>query len=158
VDPSLISAASGLAGAAIGGAMSILGSWLVNERGVRAQWLAQDKSRREDLYKEFIEEASKCYVDALMHDKPNTELLVVLHAKMSRMRVLSSPQVLTAADQVIRGIIETYLKPNVTLSREEIVSISHGGFVDVTRDFGETCRAELASLRAQQFARRRTTQ
>jgi hypothetical protein len=157
MDPSLISAASGLAGAAIGGAMTILGSWLVNERGVRAQWLVQDRLRRQEIYKEFIEEASKLYADALQHDEPNVVSFAVLYAVIGRMRVMSSPQVVTAAEQVITEIIETYFKPNVALSKEEIRSMLHGGFVDLTRNFGETCRVEFESLRAQQFEPLRKT-
>jgi hypothetical protein len=68
VDASLISGAAALAGAATGGVMSLLASLLANQRQARAQWLAQDRSGREELYKEFIENASRCYVDALQHD------------------------------------------------------------------------------------------
>ena len=68
--------------------MSLLASWLASQQQVRSQWLAHDRSRREELYKEFIEEAAKCYVDALLHEKPDIALVVVLYAKMSRMRVL----------------------------------------------------------------------
>ena len=59
MDSSVISALSALSGAATGGLLSIFASWLVNRRQVRAQWLSHDKAHREELYKEFIEEAAK---------------------------------------------------------------------------------------------------
>jgi hypothetical protein len=90
MNPGLISALSALAGAVIGGLISVLASWVANQQQIRSQWLAHDRSHREDLYKEFIEEAAKCYIDALLHEKPDIPSVVVLYAKMSRMRVLSS--------------------------------------------------------------------
>jgi hypothetical protein len=49
--------------------MSLLASWVANQQQIQSQWLAHDRSRLEDLYKEFIEEAAKCYVDALLQEK-----------------------------------------------------------------------------------------
>ena len=45
----------------------------------RAQWLAQDKVRRQELYKEFIEDASKCYIDALQQDKADIPAPAIEH-------------------------------------------------------------------------------
>ena len=96
--------------------MSLLASWLASQQQVRSQWLAHDRSRREELYKEFIEEAAKCYVDALLHEKPDIALIVVLYAKMSRMRVLSSQDVIEGAEQLIKQIMDTYSAPAKTLT------------------------------------------
>lgn len=141
----LISAIAALIGAAIGGITSLLASWLLNQRQVRAQWLSHDRSHREDLYKEFIEEAAKCYVDALLHEKPDIPLLVVLYAKMSRMRVISSPSVIESAEHLISQIINTYSEPAKTFT--EIQAIRHGS-LDIIRNFSESCRAEFDDLRA----------
>ena len=94
MDTSLISAVAALAGAAAGGTGSFLGSWLGQRHHARAQWLTHDKLRRQNLYKEFIEEASRCYIHALQHHKPDILVLVVLYAKTSEMRVISSPEIL----------------------------------------------------------------
>jgi hypothetical protein len=77
MDSGLFSASAALVGAAIGGSMSFLGSWIVKQKEVRAQWVGQDRLRRQDLYKEFIQEASKCYADALQHQTPDIPSLVV---------------------------------------------------------------------------------
>ncbi len=68
MDSSLISAFAALIGASIGGLTSVLASWSLHQRQVRVQWVGQEANRRRELYKEFIEDASKCYVDALQHD------------------------------------------------------------------------------------------
>src|ERR1700728_1900232 len=69
MDRSIISAVAALAGAAVGGLMSGIADWINHRSQVRAQWLNHEKSRRQILYKDFIEEASKCYIDALQHDE-----------------------------------------------------------------------------------------
>jgi hypothetical protein len=51
----------------IGGLTSVLASWLVTRTQARGQWLAQDILRRQDLYKEFIEQGSQCHIHALQH-------------------------------------------------------------------------------------------
>jgi hypothetical protein len=148
-DSSLISALAALAGAAAGGTASFLGSWLGQQRQVRAQWLTQDKSRRQNLYKEFIEEASKCYIDALQHHQPEILVLVALYAKTSEMRVISSPEVLAAAEVVVKRLIDTYSKPDITFSGIELKTLVQDGSFDLLRDFSESCRAEFEHLRAQ---------
>ena len=149
MNASVISALAALLGAAIGGLTSVLASWLNQPTQARAQWLVQDKLRRQELHKEFIEEASKCYFDALQHDKADIPALVGLCAKIGRMRVLSSPKVVESAEQIGRKIVDTYLEQDKTFLelREMLIS----GSIDLLRDFSETCRAEFESLRPQQF-------
>jgi hypothetical protein len=149
MDASAISALAALMGAIIGGLTSVIASWLSQQRQARAQWLGQDILRRQELYKEFIEEASKCYVDALQHDKADIPGLVALYTKIGRMRVLCSAKVIESAEKIAEKILDTYLEPDKSfLELREMVS-SHS--IDVLRDFTEAARAELDSLRAQQF-------
>jgi hypothetical protein len=147
MDASIITALAALAGAAIGGLTSVLASWLTQHAQARAQWIAQDKHRRQELYKEFIEAASKCYVDALQHDKADIPALVELYVRVARMRILSSPNVVESAELVARTIIDTYLAPNKTFL--ELREMVNSGTIDLLRDFSETCRAEFESLRTQ---------
>jgi hypothetical protein len=149
MDASVITAFAALTGAAVGGLTSGLASWLIQKTQVRAQWLAQEKLLRQELYKEFIEEASKCHIDSLQHDKPDVPALVGLYAKVARMRVLSSQTVLEHAEQVERTILDTYLAPDKTFP--ELREMATSGSIDLLRSFSEACRAEFESLRAQQF-------
>ena len=107
MDTSAVTALAALAGAAIDGLTTVLASWLMQRTQMRAQWFAQDKLHRQEIYKEFIEEASKCYIDALQHDKADIPALVGLYAKIGRMRVLSSPKVVQYAVQIGREILDT---------------------------------------------------
>ena len=94
MDSSIISALAALTGAAVGGLTSGVANWLNHRSQVRAQWLNHERNRRQILYKEFIEEAAKCYIDSLQHDEADIQSLVGLYAKLSRMRVLSSQAVI----------------------------------------------------------------
>ena len=144
---SIIPALAALAGAITGGLTSVLASWMAQHAQARAQWLAQDKLHRQELYREFIETAAKCYIEALQYDKVDTPALVELYVRVSRMRILSSPKVVESAELVARRIIDTYLEPNKTFP--ELREMANSGSIDLLRDFSETCRAEFESLRTQ---------
>jgi hypothetical protein len=53
-----------------------IATWLNHRSQVRVEWILHEKSRRQILYRDFIEEASKCYIDALQHDKVDIPGLV----------------------------------------------------------------------------------
>jgi hypothetical protein len=145
MDTSLIPALAGLAGAAIGGLTSGITSWLAQKSQSRVRLLAQDKVARQELYKEFIEVATRCYADALQHEKPDIPGLVNLYGKIGRMRVLSSPKVLANAEQIGQKIINIYLEPNKTFF--ELREMINKNAIDILGDFGEACREEFQSLR-----------
>ena len=149
MDASAITALAALTGATVGGLTSGLASWLTQRTLVRAQWSSQEIIRRQELYSEFIEEASKCYVHALQHGQADLPALVELYATLGRMRILSSPKVLESAKQIERNIIDTYMAPDKTFL--ELREMVDSGSVDLLRDFSASCRAEFESLRAQQF-------
>src|SRR6267378_931999 len=75
---------------------------------LRAQWLLHEKSRRQILSRDFIEEASKCYIDALQHGEADIPGLVGLYAKLSRMRAVSPKPVVHRAEEVARKILDTF--------------------------------------------------
>jgi len=144
MDPSFFSALAALAGAAIGGLTSLGTSWLTQQSQIREQQRTRDITRREELYKDFIEEASKLYVDAYEHDQTDISKLVGLYALVSRMRVLSAPPIIENADRVIRVIIETYLGPNKTF--RDVIEILEEQSMNPLREFSECCRDELRML------------
>ena len=149
MNASVISALSALLGAAIGGTASFLASWMTQRMQVQAQWLIQERLRRQELYKEFIEEASKCYIDALQHDKGDIPSLVTLYGKIDRMRVLSAPKVIDSAEQIGRKILDTYLEPDKSFL--ELREMVNSNSIRIMGDFSQACREELESLRPRQF-------
>ena len=141
MDPAYLSVFAALAGSTIGGLTSFATSWLTQHSQFRAQRHEQDIARREDLYKDFIEEASKLYADAYEHDQADTSKLVRLYALVSRMRLLSSPTIIENADRVARVIIATYLAPNKTF--RDVTEILDNDALNPLREFSNACREEL---------------
>jgi hypothetical protein len=149
MDASIITALAALMGATIGGLTSLLASWLSQRTHARAQWLGHEIIRLQDLYKEFIEDASQCYIHALQHDEAGIPSLVRLYGKLGRMRILSSPKVLESAERIERKIVDTYLAPDKSFL--ELREMLNSGSVNLLGDFSVACRGEFDSLRARQL-------
>ena len=141
MDSAYLPALAALAGSAIGGLTSFASAWLTQHRQDRTRRLSKDKTRRQKVYKQFIEEASKLYADALVHDDLQVSKLVSAYALISRMRLLSSPPVLQRAEAIVRMIVETYFAPNKT--SVELRELLDRHAIDPLRAFSEACRAEL---------------
>jgi hypothetical protein len=149
VETSITSALAALAGSAIGGLTSVAANWLNQRSMIRAQWVQHEKTRRQILYRDFIDEASKCYIDALQHNEADVSSLVGLYAKLSRMRVSSSKPVVQHAEVIARKILDTYLEPD--RSFVELRDMAINGSIDLLQEFSDACRDEFEELRAQQF-------
>jgi|SRR5215470_15208053 len=143
MDAGYITALAALGGAALGGFTSFATSWTTQRAQMNAERIASSKSRRQKLYKGFIDHASKGYGDALIHDNLELSGLIELYAILSRMRILSSAAVIESADRVVKAIIETYSQPNK--SALEIEEMTRNGSVDLLKGFSEACRQEFES-------------
>src|ERR1700733_1862617 len=125
MDSTYLPAFAALAGSAIGGLTSFASAWLTQNRQDRARRLSQERARRQKLYKQFIDEASKLYADALVHEQAEVSALVSVYALTSQMRVLSSPAVVEKAEAVVRMIVATYSAPNKTFPELRELIDSH---------------------------------
>ena len=105
--------------------------------------------RRQILYRDFIEEASKCYIDALQHDEADIPGLVGLYAKLNRMRVQSSRLVVQRADEVTRKILDTYLEPDKDFVQLREMAIN--GRIDLLQGFSDACHDELEEMQPTRF-------
>ena len=84
-----ISAIAALAGSGIGAVASFATTWLTQDAQERARRVAQAVARRERLYGEFIEEASKLFTDALTHQFDDPSKFVRLYALVGRLRLFA---------------------------------------------------------------------
>ena len=149
MDVSIISALAALTGAAVGGLTSGMAAWLNHRSQVRVEWALHEKSRRQTLYRDFIEDAAKCYIDALQHDKADIPGLVSLYAKLSAMRAVSSKKAVQQADDVVRKILDAYLEPDKSFV--ELREMAIDGTIDLLRGFSEVCRDEFERMRPIRF-------
>jgi hypothetical protein len=142
VDTAYISALSALGGAAIGGLTSFGSSWLTQRTQLRFTHREAIKVKREALYAEFVDEASRLYGDALGRQRDDTAELVKLFALLGRIRLVSPRPVVTAAERTFDTIVEAYLGPNRTM--HEVLDDVHRGGFNFLIEFGEACRQDLA--------------
>src|SRR5215467_2596808 len=141
MEAAYISAFAALAGTAIGGLTSFATSWITQQAQARAQRLAAERETRAALFGRFLDEAAKLYSDA----RDDITGLIGIYALTNRIRLVSSPRVVEAADTVCRIIVDAYLAPNITM--EEMRDDWIGKHVDPLRDFSEACRQELQTFR-----------
>jgi hypothetical protein len=140
-----VPAFAALAGSAIGALTSLASAWFTQRHQDRVRRLSGEKTRRQKLYKQFINEASKLYADALVHNQAEVSALVSVYALISRMRVVSSSSVVDKAEVVVHLIINTYFTPNKTFSDFRELIKSHTA--NPLQDFSEACRTELHTLK-----------
>jgi gas vesicle protein len=136
-----MSAVAALAGTFVGGITSVATSWLGQQRQTKEHRRAREKEALQTLYRQFIEDASRLYLDALEHNTTEISKLVGIYTTLNRMRVLSSRKVVAEADSALRVIVAVYAKENATFSgiRQSIGQ----GFLDPLRPFSEACHEEL---------------
>ena len=150
MDTAYLSALAALTGTAVGGLTSFFSTWLAQNAQFKAQLFLHDKGHRQELYRDFVDEASQLYIDALTNDQPNLSKTITLYALVSQMRFISSPKVIEEAEKVVRVILETYPKPNKTFSelRDMAHDMAHEQSLDPLRRFSESCREELQRVAA----------
>lgn len=144
MDAAYLSALAALAGSTVGGLTSLFSSWLGQSAQQRSQLLLFDKGRRQDLYRDFIDQVSQLYIDALTNDKPALSRTVSLYALVNRMRVVSSPEVVEEAEKVARLIVGAYRQPNKTIG--DLHGMIEDRSFDALRRLSEACREELQGL------------
>jgi hypothetical protein len=142
MDVAYLSALSALAGSVVGGLTSGITTWLSQRSQSKAGQVAYDLSRRRELYKDFIIAASKAYAEAVLTSEPKIDELISLYAMISRMRTMSSSDIVACAEQVALGTIGAYAQPNRTVAEwRELLKSGTG--VDPLKDFAEAVREEI---------------
>jgi hypothetical protein len=141
MDAAYISAFAALAGSAIGASASFATTWLTQHQQAHAARLAQEMSRRERLYGEFVDEASRLLADALTHHLEEPAKMVPLYAMMGKLRLFAPNNIVARADEVLRQIMEIYDQPNANFGNPADRPAPER--VDILRTFGEACREDL---------------
>jgi hypothetical protein len=141
MDAALLSAFSALAGSAIGALSSLVTTWMTQNAQNRTTYLNQQRAKREALYSEFIDEASRLFTDALSHEMEDLSKLVHLYSIQNKIRLFASQEIVDRTKEVMEAIIAAYYAPSRKFTRaEEIINHSE---LDPLQGFSESCRAEL---------------
>ena len=146
MNPATITALAAIFGSLVGALGSSISTWIIQRHQDRRELLAKKIFHREQLYSDFISESAHELLDAMGHNMSDPKNLIPAYALLSRIRLSSSPDVLAAAEEVVKKIIGTYAKPNLT--PEQIQSTTMNG-EDPLRSFSDICRAELEFMQRQ---------
>ncbi|HEY2355936.1 MAG TPA: hypothetical protein VGH86_00690 [Phenylobacterium sp.] len=144
MDPGYISALMGLGGVTIGGFTTFATSYVTQQAQLHERNAEIERRRRNELFSEFIAEASRLYGDALAHQKDDITGLVQLYAFVAKMRLVASRDVVMAAELAMDTIIETYLTPNRTL--RDLRGAAQRGEINFLREFADVSRQDLNNV------------
>jgi hypothetical protein len=139
-------ALAAIAGSLVGALGSASATWITARHQDRRDLLGKQIARREALYSDFIAESARLLVDAMQHNSSDLQTMLPVFALTSRTRLSSSEPVLQEAEQVIRTIVSTYPKTNLTAEQIEAQAMNGQ---DPLRQFSDACRIELDSLQRQ---------
>ena len=151
VDPAYLTGLAIFSGSLVGALTSLTSAWLTKQHEARHQRASEAKLWRQRLCAQFIDEASKLYVDALVRDQAEAPAMVGLYALLSKIRMTSNANIVESAEAVIRTILRTYPCPNKS-SPELQDLILKRKFVDPLLAFSEVCRDELRDLPSRRHA------
>jgi hypothetical protein len=140
MDTVYVSALAALGGSFIGALASIGTSWLTQRYQNQSERLAERRARLEQLFGEFIDQASRVFADALTHQLEDPSTLVPLYATVGKLRLYASSKTVASADVVMSRILEAYSSPNVDFHNQPIRNAAD---YDVLSAFIEACQAEL---------------
>ncbi len=154
IDAAILSPISPLLGGlAIGGAT--LGAAIYTHRCQnRRQRIADEVAKRETVYGDFVVSASNLLLYAFTHDdfSPSGDEHRSV-GLINRMRLFAPPEVISAAEAVLRAIAEIALRPSVELRQLAKEALSKGIDPGPLLKFSEICRADLDSLRGERSVR-----
>lgn len=141
MDSATVAAMAAALGSLAGASASVITTWITQRTQmsrVNSEWRLRE---RETLYTEFIMEVSRLAVDAMLCSLEQPEQLVALYGILSRIRLISSPEVLKEAEVCVRRIVELYRQPNLTQDQFRTSIEAHE--FDPLREFSAACRMEL---------------
>jgi hypothetical protein len=144
MDPAIqsasITALAAIAGSVVGGLVSFATSYFTQRNQAHRDLLSRDVARREELYSEFIKEATNAYIDSLDKTLENATSLIGLYSLVGRIRLVGSDAVLAGAEKVADSIVDSYRRPPRTV--EDLYKLVREQHVDPLKEFTEACREE----------------
>ncbi len=144
ITAAMTSVLAALSGSAIGALAPVLSNYVLQRSATTRDLLNHQLAQRENLYSEFIKEASRLYADAMIHELQDLSDLVALYALVSRIRLLGSQPTFRAAENFVRVIIRHYGDPNLTLEETRATVLS--STADPLELFSLECRKELRHI------------
>jgi hypothetical protein len=144
MDAAIITAVAAVSGSVVGGLASFATTFFTQRNQAHRDFLSRDVAHREELYAQFIKEATNLYVDSL--DKPltNPTALIGVFSLVGRIRLAAGDKVLLTAETVMDTIVDSYNRPPIKF--EEVYKVWRKEHIDPLKEFTEACREELKRM------------
>ncbi|ADV82533.1 hypothetical protein [Terriglobus saanensis] len=144
MNPAALNVIAALSGTALGSFAPILSNYVLQKSITQRDLLNRQLGLRESLYSDFIQNASRLYADAMIHELSELNELVALYALVSRIRLLATPPVVRAAEEFVKMIVRHYGEPNITV--DQIRSSALAAKADPLAVFSAACCKELRDI------------
>ena len=146
LDTPIIGAAAALAGSVVGACASVAATLLGQRLQARGTRLMAELDEREQLYGRFVEEAMPMFVEASEGTKVNPAKVIQLYSLVARIRLTSGDEVLRAAEEVGKRLLDAYERPPEDAAAL-IARYARGEeSLNPLGDFTEACRRERARI------------
>ena len=144
LDLTIVPALAALAGSLIGACASVAATLVGQRLQTRAARVASELREREQLYGKLVEEAVPLFVDAIERPALDPGKLMHLYSIVARIRLTASAQILSAAEEVGKLLLEAYERPPED-PVEVLARFARGQVsIDPLRGFTQACRLERA--------------
>lgn len=145
VDTSVIVALAALAGSAVGACASVVTTFVTQRLQTRSARIAAELVHQEELYGRFVEEAVPLFIHALEETKVDPAKLMRVFSIMGRIRLTASDEVLRAAEDVGKRLVDAYERPPEDPAKVLEQLFRTREHVDPLLDFTVACRRERAT-------------
>ena len=140
----VIVAVAALAGSLVGACSSVAATFIGQRLQARWAQVRTELEERERLYGIFVEESVHLFADSIQRSALEPAKIMRLYSKVARIRLASTDQVLHAAEEVGKRLLEAYERPPENPA-EVLARYANGeGGFDPLREFTEACRLERA--------------
>ena len=144
IQTALITALAAVSGSIVGGLASFATTYFTQRNQAHRDFLSRDVAHREELYAQFIKEATNLYADSLDKTLTNHATLIGMYSLIGRIRLIGSDKVLLAAEKVAETIVDSYSSPPIKF--EEVYKVWRKEHIDPLKEFTEACREELKRM------------
>ena len=127
-------------GSIVGGLTSFATTFFTQRHQAHRDFLSRDVAHREELYSQFIKEATNLYIDSLDKTLEHPAMLIGMYSLVGRMRLIGGDKVLLAAEKIAETIVDSYNRPPRTF--EHVYKVVREDRVDPLKEFTEACREE----------------
>ena len=145
MDSGLLSTLAALAGTVVGALSSLGSNWMTSRAQARAQRLAEERAKREDIYGRYMDVLARLYAAALNSaGEVDYAMLTEAYALSGRISLRASDAVVAAGDKALRFVVD--LAIGQRRSPEAMRALMDDAEANVIGAFARACREELTAL------------